>query len=236
MIKAAALLLFAALTTFAQGGYGPGPGLGQSVPPVPISYVGQCGAASTSCTPPTHAVGDLFIAGAGRNSSATAPTLPAGWTSVTTASINGSSSNDSALLVACKVATTTSETATGFTNAGWLVVHVYRNQAPGSTATCASDILGTPQNFTSTVNTTTTTVTYQSVTNANVNSWNIGIGFAPAATAGMGTAPTGMTNRSTGNSGIAGHDTNGGVASFTTANITTTTASRVITSTIEIKD
>src|SRR5688572_28676621 len=130
MIKTAALILFTSVAVCAQGGIGPGPGLGQVAVNTPISYIGQCAAAATSCSPPTHAVGDLFIAAAGRDASQTAPTLPSGWTSVTTPSINGTSSNDSALLVACKVATTTSETATGFTNAGWLAVHVYRNQAP----------------------------------------------------------------------------------------------------------
>jgi hypothetical protein len=230
------VILFWPVLVVAQGGMGPGPGLGQAVNPA-ISFIGQCAAAATSCTPPAHAIGDLFVAAAGRDASATAPTLPSGWTSVTTASINGTSSADSALLVACKVATTTSETATGFTNAGWLAVHIYRGQKGGDTAACASTILGTPQNFTSTVNTTTTTVTYNSVTNADANSWDVGLGFAPAATAGLTTAPTSMTNRSTiGSTKLAGHDTNAGVSSWTTANVTITTASRVITSVIEIKN
>ena len=228
-------LLVSAGAAGAQGGMGPGPGLGSFVNPA-ISYVGQCNG-TTSCTAPTHQVGDLFVVAAGRDSSNSAPTLPSGWTSVTTPSINGTSSNDSVMLVACKVATTSSETITGFTNSANLVAQVYRGQKAGTTATCASGILGTPQNFTSTVNTTTTTVTFNSATNIDGNSWDIGLAYAPAATAGLSTAPTGMTNRSLdGSTKTAGHDTNAAVSSFSTANVTITTASRVITSVIEIKN
>lgn len=200
-----------------------------------ISFIGQCNG-TTSCTPPSHAIGDLFLVAVGRDASTAAPTLASGWTSVTAPSINGTSTADSVMLVACKVATTTSETVTGFTNGANLVAHVYRGAAAGSTATCASDILGTPGNFTSTVNTTTTTVTYNSITNRDSLSWDVGFAYAPAATAGLGSAPTGMTARSlAGSTKAAGNDTNAAVSSFTTGNVTVTTAGRVITSTFEIK-
>lgn len=200
-----------------------------------ISFIGQC-TGTTSCTPPTHAVGDLFLVAVGRDATVTAPTLASGWTQVTAPSINGTSTADSVMLVACKVATSTSETVTGFTNGANLVAHVYRGAAAGSTSTCASSILGTPSNFTSTVNTTTTTVTYNSITNRDSASWDVGFAYAPAATAGLGTAPSGMTARSlAGSTKAAGNDTNAGVSSYSTANVTVTTAGRVITSTFEIK-
>lgn len=201
-----------------------------------ISFIGQCNGTTSCASVPSHAVGDLFIAFAGRDASTTAPTLPSGWTSVTTASINGTSTADSVIRVACKVATSTSETITGFTNAGNLVAHIYRGARADTTANCAANILGTPSNFTSTVNTTTTTVTYNSITNGDSASWDVGFAYTPAATAGTSTAPTGMVNRSlSGSTKAAGQDTNGGVSSFATANVTVTTAGRVITSTMEIK-
>lgn len=199
-----------------------------------ISYVGTCNG-TTSCTPPAHQVGDLFLAFVGRDASTTAPTLPSGWTSVTTASINGNSTADSAVLVACKVATTTSETVTGFTNGANLVAQVYRGQRAGTTATCASAILGTPSNFTSTANTTTTTETFNAITSGDRSSWIVGFGYAPAATAGISTAPAGMTNRSAASTKAGGHDTNATAASFSSANVTLTTAGRIITTTVEIK-
>jgi hypothetical protein len=197
-----------------------------------ISFVGQC-SGTTSCTPPAHAVGDLFIAYAGRDATTTASTNPAAWTSVTTQSINGTSTADSVIRLSCKVATTTSETATGFTSAGSLVVLIYRGQAAGNTATCASIMVGT---FSlSTINTTTTTVTFPARTNTDASSWDAGFVYAPAATAGIGTAPTGMQNRASSGNISAGDDTNGATSAFSSANITITTASRVISATIEIK-
>lgn len=203
---------------------------------IAISFIGQC-TGTTSCVPPAHRSGDLFIVGVGRDATTTAPTIPAGWTSVTTPSINGTTTADSVMAVVCRVATTNAETITGFTNGANLVALVYRGQRAANTTNCASATLGTPQNFTSTINTTTTTVTYNGVTNLNADSWNAALVYAPAATVGLGTAPTSMTNRAlAGATKAAGHDTNAKVSSWSTANVTITTASRVITSVIEIKN
>lgn len=210
-------------------------GGGPPAPAVGISYVGTA-TGTTSCTLPAHQSGDLLLAFEGIDGTSTAPTLATGWTNVTTASINGTSTADSAIRVSCKVATGSSETCTGFTTATSLVVNVYRNTKPATTATCASTALGTPSNFTSTINTTSTTVTYNSITNQDAASWDVGFAYTPAATAGLGTAPSGMTARGLqGSTKAASNDTNGAVSSFSTANVTVTTAGRVLTSTMEIK-
>jgi hypothetical protein len=192
---------------------------------------------TSSCTTTGNAVGDLEIAYAGINASATAPTTATGWTSVGTSTINGTSTADSAVRMACKVATGTSEASNTFTNATSLIIMVYRGQAAGTTATCASAILGTPVFTASTVNTTTTTETFGALTNADASSWDVGFGYCSACTAGIGTAPSGMANQNsiTGPPGMGGHDTNAKAASFASANVTLTTAGRIITGTVEIK-
>jgi hypothetical protein len=192
---------------------------------------------TSSCTTTGNAIGDLEIAYAGVNLSATAPTVATGWTSVGTGTINGTSTADSAVLMACKVATGTSEASNTFTNATSLIIMVYRGQKAGTTATCASAILGTPSFFTSTVNTTSTTETFNAITNSSGDSFDAGFGYCSACTAGIATAPTAMSNQNsiTGPPGMGGHDTNAGGSSFSSANVTLTTAGRIITGTVEIK-
>src|SRR6185437_8029609 len=151
-----------------------------------ISEIGTCSGTTSCASVPAHQVGDLFIVYAGRDGSTTAATLPTGWTNVGTSSINGTSTADSVVRVACKVATTTSETVTGFTNAGAIIATIYRGQASGG---CATAALGTPVFTASTANTTTTTETFGSATNVFSSSWDVGFGYAPAATGGIGTAP-----------------------------------------------
>lgn len=200
-----------------------------------LSYIGSCGGNTSSCTPPAHQSGDLFVILAGRGGGATAPTLPSGWTSVGTQVTNTGGTNGS-VRVACKVATSSSETVTGFTNADSLSLTIYRGQASGDTSTCASAILGTPS-FYAGPTSSETTATFNGITNSASTSWVAGKAMCSGCTAGMTTAPTGMSNRhgSAGPPRSGSHDTNGGVASFTQANVTYTTAGRIITVTLEIK-
>jgi hypothetical protein len=205
-----------------------------------ISHIAADCTGTSSCTTTGNATGDTEVAIACRDGSATAPTTATGWTSMGTGTINGTGSADSACRAACKVTTGTNEASNTFTNATAVQIMVYRGQATGTTATCATAVWGTPSFFTSTVNTTTTTETFNSITASTPGSWVVGMGYAPAATAGMGTAPTGMTNRvacasCTSSTSGGGHDTNGIVASFSSANVTITTASRIITFTAEVK-
>lgn len=192
---------------------------------------------TTSCTTTGNAVGDLEIAFAGINASSTKPTNAA-WTAVGAGvSLNGSGSADSAAQMFCKVATGTSEASGTFSSTDHVVIMVYSGELSGSTATCASTILGTPSYFNSTVNTTSTTETFNAITSSDSSSWIVGMGYCSACTAGIGTAPTNMANRSSvaGPPSAGGHDTNGTAASFASANVTLTTAGRIITATVEIK-
>lgn len=178
-----------------------------------ITFVGECHAASTVCTPPTHKIGDLFLAWTFR-AALTAPTLPAGWTSVATASTGASS-----MRLACKVATTSSETATGFTNANVLNVVIYRNQAAAVTSNCNSAALG---GTTNNVVTSGTVVSYDTITMSvsDSSSWVVGCASSKAGITNLNSPPTGMTNRSNQGGQAACQDTNGGVSSWSTQTIT----------------
>lgn len=192
----------------------------------------------SSCTP-TAAIGTLELALAGRNASAVAPTNT-GWTSLGTASINGTGSADSSVNLMCKVPTTTNEASGTFTNADAVSIVLFSGNTLGiTTATCAQAFgtVGAGNFFKSTVNTTTVTETFNTVTNGNASSWNAGLGYCSACTAGIGTAPAAMTNRTSGGTGppsMGGHDTNATTSQYNTANVTLTTAGRIITAVVEI--
>ncbi len=204
-----------------------------------ISFITSC-TGTSSCTA-ANTSGDIELAYAGRNGSggSVAPTVPAGWTSIGSGSINGTSSADSSTVLACKITTSNSEASTTFTNAGTFIILVYRGQHSGNTAACTAGgtIVGTPSFFTSTVNTLPTTETFNTVNNGDAAAWDVGFGYCSACTGGIATAPAAMTNRTsiTGPPGSGGHDTNAAVASFSTANVTLTTGTRIITAVVEVK-
>lgn len=193
---------------------------------------GSCNGAS-SCTA-TNQIGDLQIAYAGRDGTTTQASTPAGWISVSSSNINGSGAADSVVTLFCRVATSANQASGTFTNATAVNISTYRGNLFTTNANCAT-ALGTPVFTKTTVNMTSTTETFGSVTNAAATSWDVGFGYAPAATAGMNTAPTGMTNRNTLATTMGVHDTNAAVASYSTANVTITTASRIITVVVEVK-
>jgi hypothetical protein len=192
---------------------------------------------TTSCTTTGNAIGDLEIAYAGINATSTKPTNAA-WTAVGAGiALNGTSTADSAVQMFCKVATGTNEASGTFSSTDHVVIMVYTGYRSANTATCATNALGTPSYFASTVNTTTTTETFNAITSGDASSWIVGFGYCSACTAGIATAPTGMANRSSlaGPPSIAGHDTNATAASFSSANVTLTTVGRILTGTVEIK-
>lgn len=167
-----------------------------------ISYVGSA-SGTTSATPPAHQAGDLFIAHVFRDGSNSTPTLPAGWTSIDT-----NTTNSAGGLTAYKLAASSAETCTGFTNGTNLLLHVYRG------ADQANPIGGhTPATAAS------TTVSYPALTMAVANgtSWVAGFASHRSVDTALETPPTGMTNRSNlvdATDESAGHDTNGGVSSW----------------------
>jgi len=176
-----------------------------------ISFIGSVYAESTGVTPPTHQAGDLFVCFAYRDGNATAPTLPSGWTNM-----NSAGANTNAFRLGYKIATTSSDTCTGWTNASGVILHVYRG---------AGAIGG--MNFTSASN---ASITYPALltagfTNKTGTSWAAAFaGHRSTNTTTIGNAPGGMTNRGTllgVNSDYASHDTDGNSNLFNSSAVAT---------------
>lgn len=187
-----------------------------------ISFIGSVYAESTGVTPPTHQAGDLFVCFAYRDGSATAPSLPAGWTNS-----NSAGANTNSFRMGYKIAASSSDTCTGWTNASGVILHVYRGAAfvGASNQQSASNA----------------TLTYPAVTlqNTSGTSWVVGFaGHRSTNTTTIANAPTGMTNRGSllgVNSDYASHDTNGGVSSWISRTVATGgTASGYYTAVAEI--
>lgn len=77
----------------------------------------------------THQIGDYFVAYASRDGSSTAPTVPGGWTT-----ISSGGANALGYALAWKIAASTSETAGTFTNATSLII-VHERTSSGWTPT-----------------------------------------------------------------------------------------------------
>lgn len=170
-----------------------------------ISYVGRV-TGTTSATLPTHQAGDLLVCFAFSRTGASI-TLPSGWTNkVTTGSFNGASSR-----LSYRVATAAGTASGTWTNATSVVFHVYR----GATG------LGGNQWTTSNTN---SGFYYPSVTLARTDntSWIAYFAGHQSTNTALETAPTGATNRSTlvNTAEVAGHDTNGTVASSPSPSVT----------------
>lgn len=169
-----------------------------------ISFIGAVSANATSLTPPAHEAGDLLVCFAFRNGSTTAATLPSGWTNIANNGANTCSGR-----IAYRIATSSSTTCTGWTNASGLVLHVYRGAAGvgafgTSTASSAS-------------------MTYPSFTaqsNAG-DSWIAGFGGHRSTNlTGIATPPTFMTNRTSligANGSYTGHDSNTNASGWNTS-------------------
>jgi hypothetical protein len=170
-----------------------------------ISYIGSASAQSTSCTPPTHTTGDLFICAAYRDGSTTSPSLPSGWTNITN---NGANTNS--MRVGYKFATSASDTCTGWSNAGAVMLHVYR----GVNTSTPIGVFSYDGASSSTVR----YLTLGTLADTGGTSWVAGFAAHRSVdTTAMGTAPTGMTNRTNTagtSSDFASHDTNGTVSSW----------------------
>ena len=90
----------------------------------PITFVGSA-AGTDSATLPTHVKDDVIVAFAYRAGSQTAPTLPDGWTGVTTEA-HEDSGNECAARVAYRVATDGSTVSGSWTNANHVLFSIYR--------------------------------------------------------------------------------------------------------------
>jgi hypothetical protein len=92
-----------------------------TVAPAGVNFVSASSANDTPAAPTGHQTGDLLLAFAYRDGGTTVPTLPAGWTSLSSAG-----ANNNAFLLAYKVATSSAETIGTFTGATNTVIQCYR--------------------------------------------------------------------------------------------------------------
>lgn len=194
------------------------------------SYVGSAFAEATSVTLPTHQSGDLIIIMATRWASTTVPTVPSGWSVL----FSRNTSNRT-VIIACKIASSSSETSGTWTNAEMLACGVWRDDTnylvPGAIASAAQ--------------TGGTTMAYPLLDAVNTirqrsSSWVAGFGGVALNSINGQDAPTGMTNRgslagaSTGE--VAIHDSNGNTTWSSTVNVTLSSATSSQSTTIELWD
>lgn len=177
-----------------------------------ITGTTACAAATTSCVMPATKVGDFIYVFAFR-SATTAPSLPAGFTTVATASANNSSFRSG-----CKIALTTSEASGTWTNATSITVTIYRGIRNGlTTATCVSGGIGGNTNSSG----TTSTITYGTITMtvSDGSSWVVG-----ASGNSVGTCtPALMSSRTAQTTVNITNDTNAGATSWSSTNCTGST-------------
>jgi hypothetical protein len=97
-----------------------------SVWKLPVAFRSAASGAGTSITLPTHFANDIIIITARRAGSATAPSLPAGWTNINTAS---NTTTAASVRMGYKIAASSSEVSGTWTNATDLDVVVYIHPA-----------------------------------------------------------------------------------------------------------
>jgi hypothetical protein len=178
-----------------------------------ISFVGSATGTNSIASMPAHQAGDLLLFFAFRDGSETAPSLPSGYTSKLTKS---DGYIDTSCRVGYKIAAGGSETSGEWTNATSLICHVYRGVDQtiplGGSSTYGHNDTGN------------NTVNYRVITMTDTSgaSWVAGFAGHAATNTSLQTAPTGMTNRTNvmdATDEAAGHDTNGGVSSWTTKTV-----------------
>jgi hypothetical protein len=170
-----------------------------------MNLVGSAKGTNTA-TAPSHAVGDLMIVCATRNSSAVAPSLPSGFTSIGTSTVNTNS-----MRVGWKRCTSTSDTVGTWTNATEVVVHIYRPSS-GNEAAIGASLFSSGSSA---------TASYGGITLHDTSgaSWVALFGETKTQSVGISSTPSGFTSRQDelGTGELASFDTNGGVTSFITA-------------------
>lgn len=172
------------------------------------SHISSASAEAATVSMPSHQAGDLIIAFAWRGASSTIPTLPSGWTKIST---NNAGSNAS--ICAYKIAANASETTGTWTNASMVAVGVWRDSAnyllPGNTLV---------------TRTTSTNITFGAVQSRDsTHTWFAGFVAATLNSTNTETPPTNMTNRTSTAGASAGeiaiHDTNGVSGDWPSTNV-----------------
>lgn len=184
-----------------------------------ITYIGAASAAATSVTLPTHQKGDLILIMAFKDDSITLPTVPAaGWMVLGTAA----EANATSAILAYKVASNSSEVSGTWVGATEVVVDVYRGHAG----------IGVWLGNTGNSNQINYPALSLSVTDGS--SWVAALAGHRTAT-NVEQAPSGMVNRTFAGSESAGHDTNGGLSSWSSADVSVNASSRWYSWVVEIK-
>lgn len=202
-----------------------------------ISEPGGCSASGTTCTPNNFQTGDIAVAFAAHTGATTIPSLPAGWTSVTTATV---ATNAIGYRLACKVIQPGAWVTATFTNATYLTTVIYRGAGINGTRSCGA--VGTPVKNSATSSAPSTTIAYGGVTLTNdggsSTSWVAGSVVIDGTSTSSLNAPSGMTQQQVTSSGTAPgaatQDTNGAVSSWSTTNVTGGTAIAYASATYEI--
>lgn len=190
-----------------------------------VSAAGCHNTAGTSCTLGTHQLGDVAFL-YGTRVSNTAPSNPAGCTS-----IYGAGANTWSTRVCWYILSGAETTTKALTNANQMVAQVYRGADLANTVVAVfggtaaySQASSTTMSYCGTnAGTGCGTLTF---TRANNTSWLIGIGTCASCTAGN-VAPTGMTNDALSTTTLSVNDTEGTVSAWTTQNVTVTTTGAV---------
>lgn len=130
-----------------------------------ISYVGGQTASATTLTVPTHQTGDLILFYAYRDGSLTPPTVPSGYTSITSVTRNSAYGNQS-MVAGYKIAASSSETSGTWTNASILLCQVYRPNTANTTINIGATATGNNAPLSNTA-----TLTALTCTNTGLGSW-----------------------------------------------------------------
>src|SRR5262245_1601864 len=200
-----------------------------------ITRVGSA-TGSTSATLPAFTDGDLALVFAFRDGSVTAPTTPAGWTVLNTVGANTCSHT-----LAYRMLQTGDTTTGTWTNASGVVVHVYRSSLGVYRARAGGHntpgAINTSVAYSGIATDGTLSTTSRAMLHQTGTSWVAGFAGHRSVDTALETAPAGMTNVSTrvdATAEVAGHDTNGGTASFTGASVSAGgTSSGYRTATVE---
>lgn len=175
-----------------------------------IGYVGSA-VGTSSATLPTHQANDVILAFAFVDGSATAPTLPSGWTNIANAG-----ANTCAYRLAWRRATAPGTTSGTWTNATSVVFIVYRGALQTATPT-GNGTVGSGSS---------TTVAYNAVSFSVTTGTSWAVGFSGTRTSGstavLENPPTGMVARADATDTTdeaVGNDTNGGVTGWSTQSV-----------------
>lgn len=175
------------------------------------SYIGSAAVASaTASLPSPRQVYDLEVFLAYRNGSATPPSLPSGCVSL----LSGGA-NTNAALFAYRWCFTAADSAPVFTNATQVDCAIYRGVLGVGAISALSSA-------------SSSTVNYPALTLADASGASWISGFAGHRTASnVNVPPTGMTNRTSVGTGpmSALHDSNGGLSSWSSQNVTVNASS-----------